>query len=80
MLIFNIFIQGAVLPAFWKLLLLKAFRPDRLLAGATQFVAAVFGDNFSNVNEVDLVKIVEVRPVRGGGAEETILILILEGK
>lgn len=41
--------------------MLKAFRPDRLLAGAAQFVAAVFGDNFINVNELDLVKIVEVR-------------------
>jgi hypothetical protein len=48
------------LPSFWRLLLLKAFRPDRLLAGASQFVAAVFGENFLNVNELDLVKIVEV--------------------
>lgn len=52
---------GEVLPAFWRLVLLKAFRPDRLLSGANQFVVAVFGENFINVSEFDLVKIVEVR-------------------
>lgn len=50
---------GPVLPAFWCLVLLKAFRPDRLLAGSNLFVSAVFGESFTNVNELDLVKIVE---------------------
>jgi hypothetical protein len=45
-------------------MLLKAFRQDRFLSGAGQFVAAVFGDNFINVNELNLVQIVEVSTLR----------------
>ncbi len=51
---------GDVLPSFWKLLLLKAFRPDRLLSGAAQFVNSVFGESFLNTIELDLVKIISV--------------------
>jgi hypothetical protein len=39
------------------------------LAGAAQFVATVFGANFSNVNEVDLVKIVEVSTLGDSGVK-----------
>lgn len=45
--------------AFYRLLLLKAFRPDRLLAGAMKFVEAIFGDAFTRAPELDLVEITE---------------------
>lgn len=51
--------SGNVMPNFWRLLLLKAFRPDRLLIGSSHFIASVFGENFINVGELNLVKIVE---------------------
>ncbi len=40
-------------------MLLKSFRPDRLLFGANKFVAAVFGPDFANLPELNLVEVVE---------------------
>eukprot|EP01113_Clastostelium_recurvatum_P011812 TRINITY_DN1605_c0_g1_i1.p1 TRINITY_DN1605_c0_g1~~TRINITY_DN1605_c0_g1_i1.p1 ORF type:complete len:4689 (+),score=1530.43 TRINITY_DN1605_c0_g1_i1:285-14351(+) len=45
--------------AWWRLLLLKALRPDRLVMGATQFVTQVFGGHFMADNDTDFAKMVE---------------------
>lgn len=51
--------------ALYRMLMVQAFRSDRLLAVASQFVVAVFGDKFQQVaeQELDLADIVntEVR-------------------
>ena len=39
-------VTEAIQSEFRRLLLLKAFRPDRLIFGATKFVASVFGNEF----------------------------------
>ncbi|KAF2072162.1 hypothetical protein CYY_006521 [Polysphondylium violaceum] len=44
---------------FRKLLLMKAFHNDKVLASAHAFVASVFGENFLNVQEFDMASIVE---------------------
>ncbi|KNC52645.1 cytoplasmic dynein [Thecamonas trahens ATCC 50062] len=53
---------GAGMPgalvAFRKLLLVKAFRPDRLLAAMDTFVSAVFGSGFLDLGVLDLGKVV----------------------
>eukprot|EP01088_Endostelium_zonatum_P017115 TRINITY_DN4896_c0_g2_i4.p1 TRINITY_DN4896_c0_g2~~TRINITY_DN4896_c0_g2_i4.p1 ORF type:complete len:1566 (-),score=517.57 TRINITY_DN4896_c0_g2_i4:241-4938(-) len=45
---------------FIRLLILKGLRPDRLLSGANQFVAAVFGDKFlSSALDIDFEEAVK---------------------
>jgi len=43
---------------FRKLLVIKCFRPDRLLAATNQFINAAFGERFKLYSEVDLKSIV----------------------
>ena len=52
---------AAVGQAMNKLLLIQAFRPDRLIAAAHHFVTAVLGNEFmaSAEQELDLANIVE---------------------
>ena len=52
---------AAVGQAMNKLLVIQAFRPDRLIATAHGFVAAVLGENFmaKAEQELDLANIVE---------------------
>lgn len=51
---------SAVVQAFRRLVLLKALRPDRLVAGVQQVVGRAFGDGFLHATELDLETIVEV--------------------
>jgi dynein heavy chain 1 len=44
---------------FRRLVVLKGFRPDRLIAGASAFVSSVFGEHFLQLSELNLA---EVRP------------------
>ncbi|KAJ3032718.1 hypothetical protein HDV00_007194 [Rhizophlyctis rosea] len=52
-----------IITAFRRLLVIKCFRPDRLVPAATTFVDAVFGESFMN-SEINLHQIVfeEVKP------------------
>ena len=50
----------AIYETFNSLLLLKAFRQDRLLVGSTNFVAKVFSNDFTALPELDLSYVVEV--------------------
>jgi len=54
-------ISGAVGKAAYRMLVTQAFRQDRLLASAQQFVAAVFGPGFMQAAEqqLDLADIVD---------------------
>lgn len=54
------FSVGAVGKAIYRILVTQAFRQDRLLAAAQQFVAAVFGAGFMQAAEqqLDLANIV----------------------
>eukprot|EP01133_Synstelium_polycarpum_P001082 gene1082-1226_t len=45
--------------AFRRVLLMKAFHADRMLAASHLFVASVFGEHFLSVQEADLATIVE---------------------
>jgi len=52
---------GAVGKAVYRMLVTQAFRQDRLLAAAQQFVAAVFGPSFMQaaVQQLNLANIVD---------------------
>jgi len=52
---------GAVGKAMYRMLVTQAFRQDRLLAAAQQFVMAVFGSNFmqAGVQQLNLADIVD---------------------
>jgi len=51
--------QRSQLDSFRRLLVLKALRPDRIAAGAAQFVSEVFGEDMLNTPETDLGQVVE---------------------
>lgn len=44
---------------FYQLMLIKAFRPDRVLSAAQNFVGSVFHSRFTYLEELDLSKVVE---------------------
>eukprot|EP01132_Coremiostelium_polycephalum_P002127 gene2127-2619_t len=54
-----------VITNFRKILLMKAFHPDKVLLTANQFVGSVFGEHFLQVQELDMAKIVE-KEVKAG--------------
>lgn len=47
-------LSAAIGKCLHQLLVVQAFRPDRLLAMASKFVAAVMGDTFAHVAEKEL--------------------------
>ena len=53
--------------SLYNLLLVEAFRPDRLLAAVNQFVASVMGEEFLNVidSPLDLRRVVEEEVTSG---------------